>query len=457
MLSKYECNEEDSDHPIACININKLFVEIFQLLSTYETIDSKKEKKEHESDNSVTTSIVVDNASSLAPNNAENGKFKQLSIIFGTLLFNEKLLFKFCDNWEKNNQNISQMIYFKNTNFEDIYNNKLSKEEQKYIYDRFQNIYELAQTELFNRNIPMTSECSQTDDFLKEIMSNDCIKKLLGTIGTGNGINNINSIKKFLKNNEKKLENITQYMNKIEKNEIKGPEDITNLFNDLLSNNDLFQAIASLFNESSMLSNVSKIFENIQNAYKNECKDDTNNEQNDAQQDLIFKEIIEKIQQRIKKDYPDVATEIEKLMDIFNIDKIMEIFTNSAPSDFDVSELSNMQNILNFLKKYIDNNPSIQNILWKLYMTLQSGLINLEKIKQHCQIILKIALEEFNKSNIISENDVSILSNLLFKGYFGQTRKKQTKMQRKQKRIKTYRRKKRKQYKKEYEQKHTHK
>ena len=441
-----------SNRSISCIDINKHFVDIFKLLAKYDN-------KDNDADTS-NTSHCDTNLTTNCPK--PPNKFDQLAVVFGTLLLNEKLLFKFCQNFEEHGENIGNMIYFKNTNFNHIYDHKLTKDEQNTIHNKLKSIYDLAQKELLNHNIPhnLIDDLADHDNLINEVLQNDQIKKLLGM----NSNFNINHIKKFIENNKSQFENIEKFVQNNANLTIQSPQDIKSLFGTLFENNDLFKSISGLLNESmftTMMQNVQEMCKNNSKGDNNDNNkknngsnnsngdnndDDNDNNNNGKEQEAMYKKILENIQARIKQDYPDVAEEIQKLIDIFNVDKVTDMFGNVQEKISEI-DITNMQSVIEFLKKYIDENPSVQNVLWKLYMTLQSGLVNLQKMKDHGQVIIQIALEEFSASNIISGDDFNILSNLLFRGYFGKRKKTETKEQRQNRRIKSYRRKKRKEYK----------
>jgi hypothetical protein len=189
---------------------------------------------------------------------------------------------------------------------------------------------------------------------------------------------------------------------------------------------------------------------NTENTGDNNTEKETT-EETPSELDDIFTKILE----RIKQQHPDIAEDIEKLTEIFNSDKLFEMF-DKVQDEMENVELNNFSDVIQFFQTHLQKNPSVQSTLWKLYMTLQSGLVNLNRMKANSKTILKLALDEFAASNLISAADSQLLTNLLLYGnkFNFKPKKRETQSERQEKRLKKYRRKKKREYQKEKRHKH---
>lgn len=371
---------------IGCTEINKLFVEIFH---------------------------------SLAEKEEDTQKFNKLAKIFGTLTLNEKLLLKFSTNWQKHKDNIGDMVYFKNTSFKTVFD-KFEPNEQNLLKNKLETIYDLSQQELKNCFLETKK------NLMKNLFENKHLQNLLSNANNNNkntpfGNFDLKKIQQFMKNNEKLFENMKKHYEETSKKSINKEGEIDDnsitqlqsLLMNLFKENKTFLNILSTAFDKKMFKEIfKKLFGYICKTNKNENGDD-DNENNEQGNDKI-NEIFEKIQQRILNEHPEIMEDIEEITKIFDKDKLESVFEN-AQKYFNQINPNDPKSILNFIKKYLDEDPSIQNLLWKAHMTFESGLINLDKMKKHAKIVSEIALQEFSNSEFISNDQCKTLFNMFFK------------------------------------------
>ena len=411
------------------MEINKLFVQIFQTL--------------------------VDNSS----NSDDTTEFNKLSVVFGTLHMNEELLLKFSNNWTNHNTDISSMVYFKNTNFKGVYDN-LSEDKQQFIYNCLKNIYDTAQEKLLSKHIP--SKPKSFDECKELLFNNEQLKKMFK-------LNKMSKKKlhKLLNNNSEFQKLFDQYKNKIGSSGSGGDDtSINNLFKNLLKDNKVFPQMMNLMNQPA----VQNLIKNLQTEIKNWTsggkfgsnsdstgtgtgtgtftdKGDTEfklpEEMNEMKSKIPL--ILKKIHKRIQREHPEILIDSQKIASMFDIDKL-QITIKNIMNKIQTTDFSDTSNFASIIKECIDDDPTIQNVLWKLHMTLESGLINLQKIKQNSRIVMNVALEEFTSSDLINMSECSILTKLFFKSRM--KKKKKTPDERRQNRLNKHRRKKRAEYKK---------
>ena len=374
---------------IQSIEINRLFVTIFKLLAKYEE---------------------------------KTTKFDQLAIVFGTLVLNEKLLLKFCAEYDRHSSDIENIIYFKNTDFSDIYSNKCSNNERNTIVSSLKKIYDLSQTELLSKNVENhTDPNNDMDRTIDMILKTPALQKMIGM-----NSKNINAkkLKKMFKTDPRLKKLIENISNSGIHNGTATEEDMKNLMLNIFKDNDL---VNSFYNFAD--NNIFKaLIANIQNQEGND----------------IFKTIYEKI----KNDHPDILEEIENIVQMFDADKMMILF-EEIRKKFEKVDLSDMSKIIDFLKSFVSEDQSIQGLIWKFHMTIESGLVNIENIKSLLRKIMKISLREFSTNDLIKKSEYSTLINLIY-GKKTKRRPKNSKKERKHNRIKSYRRKKKKELRKKY-------
>ncbi len=281
------------------LQINKLFVSTFQILSKYEK---------------------------------ETTKFKELANVFGTLSFNQKLLLKIISNYQHFSEEKDKMVYFKNTDFTNIFA-ECTEEEQKTINSNLVNIYELAQKYVLFEHLNNPIESCE------ELFKDERIKKLLKMSNI-----NIKKIKKMLGNNAKFKEMLEKNSNLPE------GEQFSNLLSNLFKNNDMLQSLTSIFSNGT----IQKIFEDFNNAFN----------------DNKIKDVLNEIYKRVQIEHPDVIKEIDKLFEIFNQNKVKEILQN-IKTEIQNFKFTDIAGLIEHSKKFIDNDETIQSVLWKLHMAFK--------------------------------------------------------------------------------------
>lgn len=370
-------------------NINKLFVEIFQLL------DKKS------SDN----------------------RYDILATKYGTTTIDEQTLLDFSTQYSKNNKNIEKLSYFNTIDIKNL----LNKQEFEEIESKFAKIYELSQKILMEQYTKVFD--------VQDMLNNPCLKQLFSM----SNINPKDFEKQINKNADfqkivKRLENI-QLNNEVDNQD--AVESMINLVSNLFQStgNEIFTPLKEMFSK--------EIFKEHQEKMK----------------DVDTTAIFEEIEKRIRNEHPEIIEEFKKYMKMFDLATITSTMENFQHKLVSVN-WTNFESVANLAKEYIDDNPSLQNIIWKFHMSLESGLINLQKIKEYGKIVIKIACDEFAKKNLINPKDIDELFKLIENPasfnptkFFPKRGKKLTKEQRQNKRIKNNRRKRRKQLKNQHNRK----
>ena len=394
-----------------CGEINNLFCNIFQLLQPHET----------------------------------DNKFHQLTDVFRTLLLTDNLLSKIVqDLAQMDKNNLQNLIYFKNTQFQQIYDEKLTPAEQQQIYDNFTKIHRIASEKIKPENP------SAIPPGLENILQSDYVQKMLASMGSSMGANGqdqdiMAAFTDFMKKNQSQLEHVQKLMNQFMSNNSKAPDlgHMQEMAMNFFKNDSMFKSIAGLWTSSI----GPKLMENLHNNNNNQ---ETATEE-DNENSYNFMEIFQKIRERIRTEHPDISTQIDTLSTICTPQNFTQIL-DTLQSKMDDLDLTDFDSIMNFFKQHIEQDETMQSVLSKFYAVFESGLINLQNLRPNCMKILQIALEEFNLSHIISASDYETLKNLLMFRKFGFRKKKLSKNKRKERRIKQYRRKKR----QEYKQQHKH-
>lgn len=365
---------------VECIEINRTFVEIFKLLGKHEETTTK---------------------------------FNKLSIVFGTLVLNEKLLFNFCNDYLNNKDTIENFTFFKNTDFENIYKIKLNDEEKQILQDKLKFIYDKAQEHLMQKNTE--NKKNTIDETINMILKNDKFKKMMG-------INNISAkkLKKLLETNPK----LQEMIKNIEK--CSDDPNLKNVFFNLFKNDDVFESITKFASTN--------IFKNLAETLQ---KQDNN-------------DIFKKIYLKIKNEHPEIVEEINKVIEMFDFEKLQKIYIDLL-SKIEKIDFTNISSVMEFFTNFIAEDKTIQGTMWKFHMTLESGLVNIDNIKNLLKKIIQIALKEFNLNEFIGKNEYNTLINLIYnKHRKNPVQRRKTKNERKQKRIKSYRRKRKKELNRKY-------
>lgn len=375
---------------IQSIKINRLFVTIFKLLAKYEE---------------------------------KSTKFDQLAIVFGTLVLNEKLLLKFCGEYDKYSSQIDKMIYFKNTNFAEIYFQKCDDEERKIISDNLRNIYDLCQHELLSKNVENLDDThNKLDKTIDMILKTPAWKKM---IGLSSKDLNATKLKKLLKTDARFRKLIENIANSGIHDGNATEEDMKNLLFNIFKDNELINSLYNFADNNIFRSLIA----NIQNQDGND----------------IFK----KIYLKIKNEHPEILKEVEEIIQMFDLDKMKKLF-EEVQKKIEKVDLSDMSKIMEFFQSFVSKDESIQGVIWKFHMTIESGLINIENIKNLLKRILKISLQELSTNKYIKQSEYFTLINLIYGKKTRRRRPKNSKKERKNNRIKSYRRKKKKELRKKY-------
>jgi hypothetical protein len=372
-------------------NINKLFVEIFQSLAKYDSEDTA---------------------------------FNNLAVVFGTTDMTDNLLLQFSASWTKNSDNIENLKYFENTNFSDIYNNKMNDTEKKAIYDKFKQAYDLSQVRLLESNIPKSN-----NEIFDTLLENENLQKMFNLSKS-----KVSEMKNQISTNPELQEIIKQFQTGLNNND--GCDSLTLLMSNLMGNNDIMTSYQSLIKKPLN----KKIMKSLFSAFGEFKNDKLRNEK-------LFSTIYE----RLQREHPHIIvyfTQIGKLFDMDQLSKLLLELEKQLPE----LNFTNINDILEFGKSYIIKNPSIQTVLWKLQTTFQSGLINIQNLKEYGKTIAIIALQECINNNIVTKNDGGLVMNMLLSKLTNQPNNKKnqkTPQERRDRRLKNSRRQKRQQYKKQ--------
>ncbi len=346
--------------PINCTQINKLLVQTFRLLGKYED---------------------------------KTTKFEKLATVFGTLIINEKLLLRFCSDYELNSNDLGKIVYFKNTDFDDIFVN-MSAEERNTITSNMKEIYTISQRELLKNNTESLKKTyNEKVDFL---FKNPMIRKMMG----GSGV----SAKKFrhMVDNNKDLRRM------LEKFDFEaGDETMLNMIDNILGKGG--GALAAKLLGTGVLSSMYND-DNIEK-FKNACT-------------------------KMMEQNPELMKEIEDIVNIFTKEKLTECVETIAQHIENI-DLTDITKTFYTLKQMLDSNKCVQDVVWKFHMTIESGLLNIDRIKTIFETLFQKALIEFKTTGLITNSDYSKLAKVMTKRAPSRRKKKG---QRRNKRMKKWRR-----------------
>lgn len=341
----------------------------------------------------------------LVSNNVQHEFYNKHAITFATNNLNATSCLEFIKDYDDNENDAFEISYFKEHRDEI---ELLKDEVKKEIISKIDYVYDICRSIIINQ-----SECDEVkiEDKIDIIMKDKMFKKLIGISG-----------KKINKKKFTQMVENNPHLKKMFEGNI--PESIDSQFDflkDLLGNDIPF------LNDDLIKELLHKI------------------ENKDTKQ--LFINVIEKI----KLECPEIKEDISNLIKIFDNDETKELVT---------SLLDNIKDIKNFniqsLMEKVQEIGSINEVFWKVQNVIESGLINIEKLKQTLHKCIRILMEELVMMSIISKEEqdtifqfmdnptATIPTKMLFKRKNNQ----KTKTERKERRIKNYRRKKKKELKK---------
>jgi len=155
----------------------------------------------------------------------------------------------------------------------------------------------------------------------------------------------------------------------------------------------------------------------------------------------LFINVVDKI----KLECPEIKDDISNIVKVFDNEDTKEMISQVYESIKDVKNLNT-----DVLKQKIQDIGSLQDVFWKVQNIIDSGLVNIERLKETVHKVCKIIIHELVTMSIISdEQRASILSfinnpssSIPIGKMMGGKNKKKNKKERKDRRIKNYRRKK---------------
>ncbi len=348
----------------------------------------------------------------LSEHEVETTKFKQLRTVLGSITFNEKLLLRYCSSYDESAP--KDLVYFKNTQFEDIYNTKCTEEERKTITTKLSEIYNIAQEVLKNIHLPVET------DIISLIMND---KTLRACLGVNKGKISEEKIRHILDTHPELSESIEKYV-RTHMNTKNMDDELPNPINSLFSN-ECFDKLKNL--DTSGLAGV--LMKNIMG-----------NKDND-----IFKKIFEKI----VKEHPEIMEGLQEVFSVFKTPEMKLAFENVANMLKDV-DFNDMDSVMKKVMAYVSENNSASSILWKMHTTIESGLVDIDKFRVLSEKVLKIAVSELVGEGLMTNEDHKSLMSLI-KGTpvrKSKKSKKNSKEMRSKRRIKVHRRRMRKDIKK---------
>lgn len=338
---------------------------------------------------------------------------------FGGVTWTEKSFLQVSQEHVNCKGDWAKMQYFKDTDFSDI---ELSPEETELLSKCFQAIYDECQKQLLTLHIAPPKPTFDID----AMMNDSNIKSLMHMSNMSK-----KQLRKFLLANQDKLEQLAT-----------GPKDV----------DDLSALFGNLFQDSTMYDQIKNFIDQSPLGSILESLGSFGVENGDEKQ-LDFNLIIDNIRKRIHEEYPDIESQFKKLLDMFDSNSLDDLF-DKASSFFTNDPIEDSTELMRQIKEFIDNDPSVQQVLARLYTVFQSGVVNLKLLKENCRQVLHIGLDECLQQKLITQADYDTLVSLLTAssmasalGIFGNKKKKLNKEQRRDRRTKNYRRKRRQQLK----------
>lgn len=307
---------------------------------------------------------------------ASSETWGKLARVFGSLTFNNKLFLKFTSDWDKFASTPEKICYFTGTNFKVVFD-ELNANEQQSIVSNLQKMYNLAQKELLKQYIP-----PNTDSMFDQLLENQQLKEMLGM-----SKEKLEKIKQAIKTNPKLAEMLQKSMN----NEGTDNESMINLMSNLMKEN--FGDIGDFLQNSA--------FQNVLQTLKSSNKTD---------------EIFNAVYNKIHENHPDIVADMEQITKILNTEAVSQALSNIQDKISGI-DLTNMNDIFAFSKQYIDENEPIQALLWKLNKSLESGLINLDRMKKNARVVMKLFIDELCVHNLVDSADSSSLLKLFSRRY----------------------------------------
>lgn len=338
------------------MTINKYLVEIFKTLQNYDN---------------------------------ESDKFTKLARLYGTMSFNNKLLMKYNSEYINNKNNFSKMIYFKNTNIDNILL-KINEEDKNHVFNNLNKIHLLVKEKLFSIKKKSCCENNNCCHDMNKMLKNKKVQKMLNKKGMKQLLQS-----QLGKQLNKKNVNLEEMLKSTLKNEL--PDNEFNMLNTVLNNPMLKSMSEKLLTEENL------------NKFK-----------------VIFTDLFED---------KEILNEINKIKKLINETKITNLLKTLFDDLKDLKDLSGIQ-------KFIENNKDLQEISSKFENALNSGLIDQNKL----QMIVDKSTEKIKKAvlemGILDQTNIKNLTDIFTNfGFSGKEEKQTTKEERRKKRIKKNRRK----------------
>ena len=358
----------------------------------------------------------------------EKKKYQKLQKVFGqsAIQFNTKFLNKFIA--ECHQKPITELTCFKNTQFSSLYTETLTTEDKKYIHGKVVQCANLSKKLLFNEQMKkMKKMMGRASDKMKTMVNPDLL-------------------------NEEKMQSI---LSQFETGKIT-PDKLESVVNKVLTVDDNTKSMISGLIKHPMMNTVLKKVSSIIGKVMPEDEEETNEEEEEEEEDeeegpTNIKEILEELQQnetfsdiwnKMKKKHPEVMGEFIKLIELFDTDMIQGLIDKVAKT-FEENEINSIDSVFSTFGKILEGDGSIQDMLWKAQGYVQEGLGNLRKMKVQIGILAISVLDELVAKEIITEQDKTILITLFAKRHSlfkRKPKKKLTKSERKDRRIKNNRR-----------------
>lgn len=325
----------------------------------------------------------------LQEHDKESKKFTKLSHLYGTLQFNDKLLTKFYNDFQKNKDDISKLTYFKNTNIDNVLE-IMDKEKINVLVKHLKDAYKIAKNKLFSKD---EHSCGDNCNHNHDMISNKKIKKILRKKGMKQQLQAHLGKQLNIKNG-----NVEDMLKQALQNEL--PTNQFNMINKALDNPMIKSVTDKLLTEENMI----------------KLKD-------------IFSEVMED---------EEIIVEINKIKELFNEKKVMDAITTIFESFKDIKDLTKIQSTL-------ENNEDIKNLLTKFENAMKSGLIDEKKMIELAQKAGDKFMKAIKETNMLEGVNMNLLKNVfgemgLTNIFGGKQEKKLTKEERRNKRIKNNRR-----------------
>ena len=316
---------------------------------------------------------------------AETTKFTKLSILYGKLKLNEKLLTKIHTDYMKT-ETYMKLTFFKNTNIECVYSS-MTEADKATFNTNMELIKSKTREALFMGGAveehKCGDDCSHNDAQLEKMLGGKKMKKMLKKKG----------VRAQLTKQLGKQYGMTGDLESMLLKTMKGtPEG--DMFSTLLNN----PMIKSLTDQLLTNDNMEKM-------------------------KTIFVDFVEN---------SEVVDEINKIRMIFNEEKVLRVMEDMFKQVQNLDDITKMQNI-------IETNSDLQELISTFETALTNGLINQERLVTLVQKASEKFMAEFKNMDILNSKNMGMLSKVMsqFGGdMFGATEDKKEKMSKKERRAK---------------------